>query len=167
MVVRLARGAMAGLMATAVMTSAQTELVPAVSKRLEGLFDGGNNQPLSAEQGEQEPEQESSPALVARRIARFLGTELSPEEAATWGNRIHWLCGMQWGVVFTLLWRRHGLGTGLLFGSVLWLASDELMLWALGIAKAPTQYPLPMHMKALAAHLAYGAAVAVAAKGLR
>ena len=41
------------------------------------------------------------------------------------------------------------------------------MLWALGIARKPTDYPASVHLQALAAHWAYGLALGLLAKGLR
>ncbi len=56
--------------------------------------------------------------------------------------------------------------SGLLYGSLLWLGSDELLLWAIGIAGKPTDYPIATHLKALAAHAVYGLALGTTTRGL-
>ena len=169
---RVATGLIAGAIGTAVMDTSQTTLIPAVgawiqSLRSEGGADGSGASEAGDEQSAQIAEQQlSSPAKVAKRGAEWLGIELDREQAEFWGNRVHWVYGIQWGVTYRLLRRQPGTISGLVFGAALWLASDELLLWALGIAKAPTQYPPKVHLDALAAHCVYGVVVGMTAKGL-
>jgi hypothetical protein len=129
----LARGTLAGYVATAAMDASQTSIIPAVGdwivNRL-GKSGGDTAQPQEDNGGGDEPSL-SSPALVARRAASLAGAELDREQAELWGNRVHWAYGVQWGIVLLLLRRRPGPGFGLLYGAALWLLSDELLLWAL------------------------------------
>jgi len=45
---------------------------------------------------------------------------------------------------------------GVPFGAVFWLTADEAAVPLLGLAKAPTEYPVSTHVYALASHLVYG-----------
>ena len=47
-------------------------------------------------------------------------------------------------------------GVGLPFGAVFWLVADEGAVPLLGLSKGPTEYPLSMHVYALASHLVFG-----------
>ncbi|MHB1417105.1 MAG: hypothetical protein ACYC1C_17810, partial [Chloroflexota bacterium] len=89
------------------------------------------------------------------------------EQVKVWGNRVHWLYGMQWGALYLLLPGKPGLRSGLLYGAALWAGSDELLLWVLGIAKAPIRYHLSSHLYGLLAHLVYGVTLGALAKGQR
>lgn len=165
MISRITQGLGAGYAATAVMDASQTTVIPAISSWAEGY--------LSQEQGEQQEgpsegqAEESSPVKVARRGASFLGVELNQQGAETWGNRVHWAYGIGWGIAYPLFYRRPGLRSGLTYGAGLWLGSDELLLWGLGVAKAPSQYPPKTHFQALAAHLVYGVTLGLLARGIR
>lgn len=58
-------------------------------------------------------------------------------------------------------------GFGTLFGSALWLVSDEMAVPALGLSKAPQSYGISTHVSALASHVVYGAATEFVRGGLR
>jgi len=47
-------------------------------------------------------------------------------------------------------------GLGLPFGAAVWLAADDVIVPALGLAKPATKYPLSTHAYALSSHLVYG-----------
>jgi len=44
-------------------------------------------------------------------------------------------------------------GEGLVFGTSVWMAADNAIVPALGLAKPPMQTPLSTHIYALASHL--------------
>lgn len=48
------------------------------------------------------------------------------------------------------------LGWGLMFGALVWLGADELLLRKIGLAKKPAAYPASAHVYGLASHLVYG-----------
>lgn len=164
MIVRLLQGTLAGYAGTAVMDASQTSIIPAVSSWIEGWL-GSRGKQGQEEASEEEPL--SSPEKVARRGAELVGIQLDREQIAVWGNRVHWAYGIQWGIIYLLLRRAPGPVSGFFYGVALWAVSDELLLWALGIAKAPTAYPPKIHLQALAAHCVYGTAVGAVARGLR
>ncbi len=168
MLLRLATGVASGAIGTAAMDASQTTVIPAIGSWVQSLRSGndeGDAQP-SVQESSDAAGSLSSPEAVAKRGAGLLGIELDREQVVAWGNRVHWLHGIQLGVPYQWLQPAPSIAGGLVYGVALWLLSDELMLWALGIAKAPTSYPLKVHLDALAAHCVYGAVVAIAAKGL-
>jgi hypothetical protein len=148
-------GLVAGIVATAAMDVSQTSVIPAVRSWISSLR-GKQADDNASNSGSADSQPESSPEKIAHRAADLLGVSLSRGEVSTWGNRVHWIYGAHWGSVYsTLGLSRSPLG-GLGFGALLWLCSDELLLWALGIAEKPTKYPFSVHASALAAHLVYG-----------
>lgn len=166
----LTRGIISGYVATAAMDASQTSIIPIAGNWIQARMGKAEE---SAEQENDSGNDESSelrlssPAIVASRIAGLTGVELDHEQAEMWGNRVHWVYGIQWGVVLVLLRRRPGPLSGLLYGAALWLLSDELLLWGLGIAKSPAEYPPRTHLDALAAHCVYGLVAGTVARGLQ
>jgi len=170
------RGTVAGLLATAVMGASQEQLIPLFTRiagRLIGKGEkqqGGEGSSPSEQVNAVTPCRElddlSSPAKVACQAANLVGLELNRAEAVKWGNRVHWVYGTLWGVAYNLFCARSSWRMGLAFGAGLWLAGDELLLWALGITKPPSAYPLSSHAKALSVHLAYCFAVGTTVRGL-
>lgn len=158
-------GLIAGIVATAVMDTSQTTLIPLVSSWIKSAHDN-STEAASSNDAASGGDPESSPEKVAHRIARMSGVELDREEIAHWSNRVHWLYGTQWGVVYALLPIPRTPLAGLAYGAILWLGSDELLLWALGIAENPTHYRFESHASALAAHAVYGAMVGIVLAGL-
>lgn len=164
MLKKIGFGLVAGVVATAAMDASQTSVIPAVSTWISSLR--GTQADDASNSGTADSQPESSPEKVAHRAADLLGVSLSRDEVSTWGNRVHWVYGAYWGSVYsTLGLRRSPLG-GLGFGALLWLCSDELLLWALGIAEKPTKYPFSVHASALAAHLVYGGVLGTMLAGL-
>lgn len=97
---------------------------------------------------------------VARRVLRRAGIPFpSRQTRAVGGQVVHWGYGTSWGLV-TGLARAAGIsldwGGGQLFGAGLWAAGDVWMLYKLGLARHPREYPIAVHASALGAHLAYG-----------
>jgi hypothetical protein len=165
MLKKIGFGLVAGVVATAVMDASQTSLIPAVSSWISSMR-GQQTDDDSSDDGGSESQPESSPEKVAHRAADLLGITLSREEVATWGNRVHWIYGTHWGSVYSTLSLPRSPLVGLGFGATLWLGSDELLLWALGIAEKPTKYPFSVHASALAAHLVYGSVLGTMLAGL-
>ena len=162
MLQRIAFGLTAGAAATAVMDWSQESVIPLASDWIEGKLGHRSSSNGASSDGESE----GSPAKIARRIADRIGVDLTHERAMELGNRIHWVYGTQWGLPFELSPMRHGPLTGAVYGTLLWLGSDELLLWAIGVAGKPTDYPISTHLKALAAHAVYGASLGAATWGL-
>ncbi|MDA8219570.1 MAG: hypothetical protein M0Z94_18380 [Dehalococcoidales bacterium] len=164
---RVIFGLAAGYAATATMDASQTGPISFVISKVRPYLEKGLGQPSEEGQSGEGESQESSPEKVAHRGAEMLGFDLDREQVKVWGNRVHWLYGMQWGALYTLLPVKAGVRSGLLYGAALWAGSDEMLLWILGIAKAPFRYHLSVHLYGLLAHLVYGVTLGVLARGLR
>ncbi|MGA7673298.1 MAG: hypothetical protein WBW04_22975 [Nitrolancea sp.] len=163
MLQRIAFGLAAGALATVVMDWSQGRVIPAASTWIERKL----RQPSPSRTSEgPSGDSEGSPARVARWLAERIGVDLTHERAMELGNRIHWAYGTQWGLPFELMPVSHGPITGAAYGGALWLASDELLLWALGVSGKPSDYPLSVHLQALAAHAVYGTALGAIVWGL-
>lgn len=52
--------------------------------------------------------------------------------------------------------RRADWGQGMLFGLMFWLAFDEIITVATGVARPPKKYPWQAHARGLVGHVAYG-----------
>lgn len=163
---RIIQGLFVGYAATAVMDTSQTTVIPALSSMVDRYL-GSQHHPPQAESSDGGETQESSPTKVARKAAGVLGIKLTHDRAEKWGNRVHWAYGTAWGVAYTLFSPEPGFRSGLLYGAGLWLGSDEMLLWGLGISKAPSNYPPKSHIQALAAHLLFGATVGLLGRGIR
>jgi hypothetical protein len=130
-----------------------------------------------------EPQQESEMQLetVARRVVEQLARRgpLSPEQKKIGGAIVHYAFGAAWGGLYGLLrasraerrpaTRLRPLPEALSvlgFSSLVWLVGDEVLLPALRLSAWPNRYPAQVHAYAFAAHLVYGAAVAMAYEAL-
>jgi hypothetical protein len=122
-----------------------------------------------------EPEQasEKETETVARRTVQKLMQRgpVRKETLSRGGELVHFGFGAMWGGVYALgresLGRRPGPGLIAGYGAFVWAVSDNLILPSFRLAAWPTAYPLRSHAYALAAHLAYGAAVGAAYEALR
>lgn len=143
----LAKGAVAGVVATAVMNLATTYLYQHESpraKRREQRARGGQTAYESA----------------AEAGAEAAGVDLDRSERAKAGTAIHWVLGAAAGAVYAGLRPRFGgfdLGRGLGFGTGFWLLVDEAVTPLLGLTPGPGAFPWQTHVRGLAGHLVFGA----------
>lgn len=157
-----AAGALAGLGASWVMSAAYRPIMRA-----------GSEETLRRErraQGGMPP----STVRAAEAAARAVGTELPDRRSqALGGKAVHYGYGAAWGAAFALAARalalrwRPPVATGLAFGALLWLVSDEVLVPAFGFSSEPSRYPASSHLKGLAAHLVYGLATDAAWRAAR
>jgi hypothetical protein len=113
---------------------------------------------------------EPSTEKLARRALRQAGVKApSKRTRAAGGTIVHWGYGTAWGAMAGLS-KAAGVpldwGYGQLLGLGLWAAGDVWMLYQLGLAKHPREYPASVHGAALGAHLAYGLGLWAALKGM-
>ena len=110
-----------------------------------------------------------SSQVAAAKTAESLGYPLDEQQRKLAGSAVHYGLGAAWGPVYGLL-RWHGgmqpLGAGILTGTTLSLIVDEGLTPALGFSPPNRDYPALTHVRGFLNHLAYGAAVAVAAEAL-
>lgn len=114
-----------------------------------------------------EPEQreEQATETVARRVAELTQRDL-PVDKESAARVVHYAFGSSWGGAYGLSAATYpalvGPLGGAAFGVLVWAASDSFLLPAFKLAAWPHRYPLRVHAYAIAAHLAYGAALGLA-----
>ncbi|GAC1415566.1 MAG: hypothetical protein NVSMB5_04880 [Candidatus Velthaea sp.] len=117
---------------------------------------------------ESEIEPKSALSILAERILRAVGDEGSDDDVARLSNAIHWAFGTSTGIAYAMLdpalpvlSKTFGVPVSLAL-----YAFDELGLAAFGLTPPPQAFPVETHARALLNHLAYGAVLAVAYRGL-
>jgi putative membrane protein len=96
---------------------------------------------------------------VVERLSKALGVELSPHAKELAGPITHYVFGTIMGALYgALAPRDHRVtaGGGLAFGGAVWLLFDEIAIPALGLSPPPNKTPLPIHLRAAAAHVVFG-----------
>jgi hypothetical protein len=121
--------------------------------------------------GKHYKEGETSTAAMGRIAYRLLtGKEPSAAETQeTLSYLVHWFYGMLMGGLYGAV--RGGvkfpdLVGGLVYATGLWLVGDELVVPLLGLQPGPTAGSLVQHFNRLAAHLLYGAVLAMTTQAL-
>ncbi len=95
---------------------------------------------------------------------------LTKKEKKVAGPAVHYSLGGGVGAIYgaaTEFLPEVSLGAGLPFGAAFWLVADEAAVPALGLSKAPTEYPPSVHLEALASHLVYGLTTELVRRGVR
>ncbi len=109
-------------------------------------------------------------AKVAEKVIKTAGIKQpSRELLLSGGNAVHWGYGITWGAIAGLSRLTPvplDAFAGQPLGAALWAFGDLWMLYKLGFAKHPREYPTSLHAKALGAHLVYGAGVWLTLEGL-
>ncbi len=151
----LAIGLTAGLFATALTGPIQSALY-----RLT---------PDSVKRREEQARPGSPTEMAAKRLARSANVQLSETQTNAAATAIHYGSGAPWGAAYTFL-RRYGgmtpLGAALASGASMSLVLDEALTPAMGFSAPDREYPTLTHVRGFIAHLAFGAAAAVAAEFL-
>ncbi len=154
--VDIAVGLVAGLVATQITNLAQRPLKQAT--------------PDHVDRHEKKVRPGASSSLVAsQKVTEALSLSPSQREQEWLGQAIHFTTGIGWGPVYGLL-RRYArlkpVSAALVTGGSMSLILDEALVPALGLSAPNNHYPPFTRMRGLAAHLVFGAAVAVVAEGL-
>lgn len=141
----LAIGICAGLAGTALMGAffaATKKLAPA---------SGGTEQ------------EEPTTNKVATRVLNKAGVRYPSRKVRNVGGQVvHWTYGAAWGALAGLARSagvRLAFAGGQPLGAGLWAAGDVWLLYKIGLARHPREYPKSVHAQALGAHLAYGLGV--------
>jgi hypothetical protein len=172
-----AAGLAGGLAATLVMTGFQNawNAVSDNSKEMSPKTNGNGTKSISQQlaeirYGEVKPREKASAAkenpteTVAATAVSVTGKRLSQQGKKRGGMVVHYAFGTIMGglygaaLEFAPSWhRRNAIPSGLLMGSALFAAADEVALPAMQLADSPAKTPVSMHLYGLASHLVYGA----------
>lgn len=107
--------------------------------------------------------------VAAEKAAGAVGRELTDDERAQAGSAIHWGLGVAAGAAYGAIRHRVPLADaagGALFGTVFFLAMDELATPALGLTPGPTAFPWQTHARGLAGHVVFGLATELTLQAL-
>lgn len=160
----VAVGIAAGIAATLVMDQFQ-KLTTAGQKAIERqrkLAEDESPWQIAHEQALQDRQQaarEDSTEIVARKIAGATGTHLAKENRKAAGRAVHYTFGTLMGVVYAVtaeVLPEATTGAGTAFGTVLFLAADEVAVPAFQLSSAPTRTPGFDHLQHWASHVVYG-----------
>lgn len=160
----IATGAVAGLVATLVMDQFH-KLLAASQKSIEKQQKesrGESPWQIAHEQAEQEANaarQEGSTEIVARKIAEAAGTTLPVDQKKAGGQAVHYTFGILTGIGYAIsseLLPELATGGGTAFGTLLFLAADEIAVPAFRLSPPPTETPAASHLQHWAAHVVYG-----------
>lgn len=161
----LTSGVIGGLVGTIVMTQFQS----AWNKASQELKSKCHGEPSTSEAQSGE-EKEDATMKAAGKVASLAGREISHETKKRLGPVVHYgfgtVQGAAYGTVVEAFGGEGGLLAGLIFGAALFALADEVAVPALGLSGKPSEFPLPTHLYALAAHLVYGLSSEIARKGL-
>ena len=105
-------------------------------------------------------EDDNAAVRAATAVAELVtDKKLTKEEKEIAGAVAHYAMGVVSGGIYGAaaeLAPATTVGVGLPFGAAVWLLADEAVVPAVGLSKAPTEYPLSIHAYALASHLVFG-----------
>ncbi|HEY0378968.1 MAG TPA: DUF1440 domain-containing protein [Pyrinomonadaceae bacterium] len=162
------KGLVAGLVGGLVASWTMNQFQAAWSSVAEGFEKAHGAQSMKPSEGEEagraseEDKEEEDDATVkaARAISEgIFGHELKESEKEDAGAAVHYAFGTATGGLYGAVAELSPgvtVGAGVPFGAVFWLVADEAAVPLLGLAKAPTEYPVSTHVYALASHLVYG-----------
>ncbi len=174
----LAAGAVGGLVASVLMNEFQALLGKLVmgeesSHGAQSLQQGSPDHGVARELKERGSDDSRDDAAMRLATAISEGAfdhELSPSEKEVAGTAVHYVFGITTGAWYGAAAEvipAVTAGAGLPFGAFVWLTADEGVVPALGLSKAPSEYPLSIHAYALASHFVYGLTTEMARKAVR
>src|SRR5688572_23290932 len=130
-----------------------------------------NETPGESQSKEEKEHQDDATVETAKVISRtVLGHELQESEKKAAGAAVHYAFGAATGGLYGAMAEvapQVTIGAGIPFGAVFWVVADEAAVPLLGLAKAPTEYPVSTHVYALASHLVYGVTAELSRRAVR
>ena len=158
-------GAAGGLVASWVMNQFQAAL-----SKASGAIGNDGSQADGQEASEQQSNDDATMKAADAIAKSLLDRTLTKPEKQSAGPAVHYAFGSTVGAMYGAvaeLVPRTTAAWGVPFGTAVWLGADEVAVPALGLSKAPVEYPLSTHASALAAHLVYGLTTDLVRRGVR
>ncbi|MEO7028574.1 MAG: DUF1440 domain-containing protein [Acidobacteriaceae bacterium] len=171
----LLSGIAAGIVATLAMDQFQNLLAAAqkAADKQKKLAQGETPWTIANEQAQQEikqQESEGSTEKVARKLAETAGVTIPKDRIKTAGQAVHFTFGTLMGVCYSATAEfvpEITTGGGTAFGTLLFLAADEVAVPAFHLSDPPTEQPASSHLQYWAAHIVYGGTLELARNILR
>ena len=111
------------------------------------------------EQGSDQ-QQDDAPMRLANAIStQLFNHHLTQSEKHIAGVALHYAFGTSTGAVYGVAAEflpEVTAAAGIPYGAMVWLTADEGVVPVLGLSKSAEDYPLSVHLYALASHLVYG-----------
>lgn len=123
-----------------------------------------------AQEEQEEAQQEGSTEIVARKIADAAGTRLPKERKKKAGQAVHYTFGTLMGVVYAVsaeLVPEVTTGAGTAYGTILFIAADEIAVPAFQLSSSPMDTPPSDQLQHWAAHIVYGGTLELARSLMR
>lgn len=161
----VAAGAIGGLVASWVMEQAMK-----ATQALEKSWKKAKVDDASQQGSDQAEESEDATQKAADKLTQtVLHRPLSKEQKKVAGPVVHYAFGTAMGAVYGAAAERLPVtsAVGVPFGAAVWLGADEIGVPAAGLSKPPREYPLEVHLNALAGHIAYGVTTELVRRGVR
>jgi uncharacterized membrane protein YagU involved in acid resistance len=115
-------------------------------------------------------QQEGSTEKVARKVATVAGKDLQEQDKKKAGQAVHYAFGTLMGAVYGIsaeLIPEVTTGGGTAYGTLLFLAADEVAVPAFQLSPPPTETPATDHLQHWAAHVVYGGSLELVRSLLR
>lgn len=160
----IATGVTAGIAATLIMDQFQklTSAGQKVAEKQIRLARHESEEAIERDQRqkeEQASQQEGSTEKVARKLAEAAGRDLPQEDKKKAGQAVHYAFGTLMGAIYGVtaeLVPEVTTGGGTAYGTLLFLAADEVAVPAFQLSPSPTETPATDHLQHWAAHVVYG-----------
>ncbi len=171
----LAAGLFAGLVASWTMNQFQTvwSNMAEEDKQSKGKKSSQQSGGRKGKQGKEQSQEGGDDATVkaAEAISESVfDHELTKSEKKVAGPAVHYAMGATSGAIYGAMAELTPfvtIGTGLPFGTAVWLIADEAALPALGLSESPTDIPISKHAYALASHFVYGLTTEIVRRAVR
>ncbi len=153
------KGAAAGLVGGLVASFVMSEFQSLLSKLTE--------EEKNSKKKKDEPATTKAAEAISENV---FDHKLKKSEKEPAGEAMHYAMGATSGLIYGIVSEiapMTTVGLGLPFGAAVWLAADDVIVPALGLAKPATEYPLSTHAYALSSHLVYGLTTDLVRRGVR
>jgi hypothetical protein len=158
-------GAVGGLAGTWAMSEAQRAWTRVVDGDAPESAGGKHD----ARDWQERSEHQNSNELAAQALAgALLDRPLTRDELRLAAPLMHYLFGAAVGAVYGVYAKRrqaHTSGAG--FGTIVWLAADEVAMPLLGLSESTARRPFEMHVQSWVAHLVFGATTEMTRRALQ
>jgi len=167
---RIAKAALAGVVGG--LAGAWTmNQYSAVSQKVQAAWKKSHPHQQDQQSSQQSSEEDDATMKTADRLSVMIAhRHLTKAQKQKAGPIVHYAYGALIGGLYGALSQLNTSitsGRGTAYASAVWLGGDEIGVPALGLAGSPAEYPISVHLNALASHLVYGATLDLVRRGVQ